>query len=434
MAPQSFVAQVTLWDRQIGAVAWDDERSLGFFEYEPDFARAGLPVAPFTMPLEPRIFSFPQLSLETYHGLPGMLADSLPDRFGNILIDEWLSRQGRDRSTFNPVEQLCYVGNRGMGALEYRPALRGRGGSGHVHVDELADLAAEILAGRDDLRSELDDNGLEDLLQVGTSAGGARPKAIIAWNPATGEIRSGQVPAPQGFQYWLLKFDGVRRDDRGLADPEGYGRIEYGYHLMAVDAGISMTEARLEVDRAGRAHFMTRRFDRTPDGRKVHMQSLSALRHFDFNRTGAYSYEDAFSTTQGLAIPPVAIDQLYRRMLFNVVARNQDDHTKNIAYLMDESGRWQLAPAFDIIWAYNPRGRWTDHHQMTINGKRDDFTRSDLTVVGDKIGIRDPASILDEIVTVVGRWRVYSDKAGVTAEHRDRIAATHRLRFSSHHP
>lgn len=421
------VARVDLWGRQVGAVSWNEEADLAFFEYELEFARSGLEVAPFTMRLGPGIFSFPQLSRETYHGLPGLLADSLPDRFGYILIDEWLARQGRDRSSFSPVEQLCYIGTRGMGALEFQPAFRGQSETKKLQVDELADLAAEVLTKRSQFNTYLDDDGLKDLLQVGTSAGGARAKAIIAWNRETGEIRSGQVPVPGGFEYWLLKFDGVGSSDRDLTDPKGYGRIEYAYYLMATDAGIEMTEARLEVDRAGRSHFMTRRFDRTPEGEKVHMQTLSALRHFDFNRPGTYSYEEALATTQGLAIPPAGVERLYRRMLFNVVARNQDDHTKNIAFLMDRMGRWSLAPAFDVIWAYNPQGSWTNRHQMTINGKRDDFTRRDLKAVGERFGVRDPDGVLDEIVGTVSRWPEYAERAEVLKKHRDQIESTLRL-------
>jgi serine/threonine-protein kinase HipA len=421
------VAEVHLWGRQIGAVAWDDQQKLGFFEYSPDFVGGPLDVAPFTMPPGSGIYSFPELARDTYHGLPGLLADSLPDRFGNVLIDAWLTRQGRDRSSFSPVEQLCYVGTRGMGALEYQPAMRGNRRSDRVSVDALADLAAEILEGREALETHLDDPGLHELLQVGTSAGGARAKAIITWNPDTGEIRSGQVAAPDGFEYWLLKFDGVGGAETDLSQPRGFGRIEYAYNLMAVDAGIVVTESRLEVDTTGRAHFMTRRFDRTEGGEKIHMQSLSALRHFDFNQPGRHSYEDALTTAQGLGGAGAEVEQLYRRMVFNVVARNQDDHTKNIAFLMDPSGRWRLAPAYDVIWAYNPAGRWTPRHQMAANGKTDDFARSDLTAVGRRFGIRDPGGIVDDVASIVGQWPQYADKAEVDAGRRRQIAATHRL-------
>ena len=290
------VAEVHLWDKQIGAVAWNDSRNLATFEYHADFLRSGLELAPLTMPLGPALFRFPELAFEAYWGLPGMLADSLPDRFGNDLINAWLASQGRDRVSFSPVERLCYIGSRGMGALEYRPAIPGRDASTQIHVDDLVDLAKQMLAARENLQVDLDDEGLAELLRVGTSAGGARAKAIVAWNPTTGEILSGQVPAPADFGYWILKFDGVGSFDRELADPEGYGRIEYAYHLMARDAGIVMTESRLFIDEGGRAHFMTRRFDRTDGGDKLHTQTLAAIAHLDYNEAGAHSYEQALAT------------------------------------------------------------------------------------------------------------------------------------------
>lgn len=420
------VAEVRLWGHQIGAVAWDDERDLATFEYHPDFLRSGIELAPLSMPLGPGLFRFPELDYASYQGLPGMLADSLPDKFGHLLIDTWLARQGRDRSSFSPVEQLCYIGTRGVGALEYHPAHGGRHRSTRIHVDELADLAGEILASREDLRVDLDDQGLGDLLLVGTSAGGARAKAVVAWNPATGEVRSGQVPAPPGFEYWILKFDAVGSIDRELSDPEGYGRVEYAYHLMARDAGIVMTDCRLHVDEAGRAHFMTRRFDRTADGRKLHTQTLAAIAHLDYNQAGAHAYEDALAATLRLC-GAGDVAQLYRRMAFNVVGRNQDDHTKNISYVMDQAGTWRLSPAYDVTWAYNPRGEWTSRHQMTISGKRDDLTRSELGMVADRFGIRGADDVIDEVVATVADWKVYAGDAGVNHAYRDRIAATHRL-------
>lgn len=420
------VAEVHLWGRQIGAVSWDDSRDLATFEYHPDFLRSGIQVAPLTMPLGPGLFGFPELDSTTYRGLPGMLADSLPDKFGHLLMDTWLARQGRDRSSFSPVEQLCYIGTRGVGALEYRPAYGGRDRSTQIHVDGLADLAAQILASREDLRVDLDEEGLAELLLVGTSAGGARAKAVVAWNPATGEVRSGQVAAPPGFEYWILKFDGVGSTDRELSDPEGYGRVEYAYHLMARDTGIVMTDSRLHVDQAGRAHFMTRRFDRTADGGKLHTQTLAAMAHLDYNRPGSHAYEDALAATLRLCGAGDVV-QLYRRMVFNVVGRNQDDHTKNISYIMDQAGTWRLSPAYDVTWAYNPRGEWTNRHQMTINGKRDDLTRSDLVLVADRFGIRGAGNVIDEVVSTIADWKGFAGDAGVDTAYRDRIAATHRL-------
>ncbi len=423
------VAEVHLWGRQIGAVAWDAAAELGSFEYDPEFLASHIEVAPLTMPLGPGQFHFPGLSRDTYHGLPGLLADSLPDRFGNLLVDAWLQQQSRDRASFSPVEQLCYVGTRGMGALEFRPAHHRRERSAPVDVDKLADLAAEILKSREKLEVDLDEQGLTQLLRVGSSAGGARAKALVAWNPATEELRSGQVAAPSGFEYWILKFDGVGGSHRDLTDPEGYGRIEYAYHLMAVSAGIEMTKCRLLVDASNRAHFMTRRFDRHDDGTKIHMQSLSAINHMDFNRAGAYGYEQAMAVTRALRTGASALAQLYRRMVFNVMARNQDDHTKNIAYLMDKSGRWSLAPAFDVTWAYNPQGPWTSRHQMSISGKRDEFERGDLLAVADAFGIGGADDIIDQVAAAAARWPDFAEQAGVQADQAERIGKALRLEW-----
>jgi len=425
MADRVDVAEVDLWGTQIGAVSWDEGRRLASYEYDPKFLSSGVELAPLTMPLEPAIYSFPELDFSTFRGLPGMLADSLPDRYGHFLIDTWLARRGRDRSSFSPVEELCYIGSRGMGALEYRPAFSGRDRSAQVEVDELADLAAEVLGSRETLRSDLNDQGLAELLLVGTSAGGARAKAIIAWNPSTGEVRSGQVSAPGGFEHWILKFDGVGSSDRDLIDTKGYGRIEYAYFQMARDSGITMADSRLYVDKAERAHFMTRRFDRT-DGQKVHMQTLAALAHWDYNQAGVHAYEDALAVTLGLC-GAGDTTQLYRRMVFNVVSRNQDDHTKNISYVMDRSGAWRLSPAYDMTWAYNPKGDWTSRHQMTIAGKRDDLTRSDLLTVAEQFGIGGPDEIIDEVVETVSDWKRYGVDAGVDPTYLDRISANQRL-------
>ena len=421
------VAEVWLWDQQIGAVAWDPASGLGTFEYHPRFLASQIELAPLVMPLGAGQFRFPAISRDTYYGLPALPADSLPDRFGNQLIDAWLRETGKDRGSFSPVEKLCYVGTRGMGALEYRPAFQRRERSARVDIVELAGLAAGVLASREEIEVGLDDSGLSQLLRVGTSAGGARAKALVAWNPATDEVRSGQVKAPAGFEYWILKFDGVGSAAKDLTDPEGYGRIEYAYHLMAVAAGIDMTECRLHVDASNRAHFMTRRFDRGDNASKLHMQSLSAVNHYDYNQAGRYSYEDAMATTRALRIPAAAIGQLYRRMVFNVVGRNQDDHTKNIAYLMDKRGKWSLSPAYDVTWAYNPQGDWTGQHQMTINGKRDGFTRADLVAVADRFGVGGTDDIVGEITETVSRWADYAEKAGVAEEYATRIEETLRL-------
>lgn len=424
------VAEVVMWDQRIGAVAWDADRSIANFEYDQDFLRTGLEPAPLTMPLATGIFRFPELAFETYHGLPGMIADSLPDRFGNVVLDAWLRSRGRTRAEMSPVEQLLYIGSRGMGALEYRPPAERTEQSVSIDVDELAEIAAAVLAQRHGIRATLDDEGIADLFRVGTSAGGARAKALIAWNPATGEVRSGQVPAPSGFEPWLIKFDEVGSSDHELADPAGFGAIEYAYHQMAVSAGITMTESRLMSDASGRRHFMTRRFDRTRTGDKLHTQTLAAVAHYDFNRPGRYGYEDAMSAARRLGVPEPDVRQLFLRMIFNVVARNQDDHTKNISFAMNRSGDWRLAPAYDVMWAYNPAGDWTSRHQMTVNAKRDGFGLDDLRIVADGSGVADPADILDQVVEAVADWPKNAQAAGVEPDRVAGIGATHRLVWS----
>ena len=429
------VATVRLWEQQVGAVAWDEPRGLGRFEYHPAFVRRGLPVAPLMMPLGSAIFDFPALNRETFHGLPGLLADSLPDRYGNRLIDVWLERQGRAPGDFTPVERLCYMSTRAMGALEFKPALGpATGKSMPIEVAELTQLAAEILRHRTDWAVHLKGakaEALNAIIRVGTSAGGNRAKAVVAWNPQTQEVRSGQAPAPPGFEPWILKFDGV--NDVTLGDPKGFGRIEYAYHQMAVAAGIEMTECRL-LEESGRAHFMTRRFDRDIQGGKIHMQSLCALRHYDFNAAGEYGYEQAFSVIQRLNLGHEIMREMYRRMAFNVVARNQDDHTRNIAFLMDQNGQWRLSPAFDVIWSYNPSGSCTNRHQMSINGKRDEFTRADLLAVAENFGIKDGADLIEQVTTAVSDWPRFAKEAGVGNDQRKAIGRTHRSQLADTAP
>jgi serine/threonine-protein kinase HipA len=430
------VAEVRLWGRSIGAVSLEEGTGVAAFQYDPAFLASGIELSPITMPLAPRIYQFPSLAAVSFHGLPGLLADSLPDKFGNALIDAWLATQGRRPESFNAVERLCYIGVRGMGALEFAPA---RGPplqrSAKVNVDELVKLASEVLTHRASLQVSFAPgrrhDGLQEMLRVGTSAGGARAKAIVAWNRHTNEVRSGQVKAPAGFDYWLLKFDGVSANkDKELEDPKGYTVIEYAYALMAADAGIEMSECDL-MEEGGRRHFMTRRFDRLSDGGKLHMQSLAALAHFDFNSAGAYSYEQALDVIKRLGLSMQARDQQFRRMIFNVVARNQDDHVKNIAFLMDKTGAWSLSPAFDVTYAYNPTGLWTSRHQMAINGKTDDFTREDFKSVAQVAGLKRGRSeaILTEVISTVKEWPRYAKRAGVLGSQRDKIAQTLRLKF-----
>lgn len=429
----SDVAEVRLWGRTIGAVALAEHSDVAAFEYDPAFAQSGIEVAPLVMPLARRVYRFPALSRETFHGLPGMLADSLPDKFGHALINAWLVRQGRPANSMNAIERLCYTGSRGMGALEYRPTIGPRATrSRTLQVDALVELASEVLANRDRLQASFDEDTSEramaDILRVGTSAGGARAKAVIAWNPVSNEVRSGQLEADEGFEHWILKFDGVAANrDRELNDPMGYGAIEYAYYLMAKDAGIDMSECRL-FEENGRRHFMTRRFDRTRDGGKLHMASLCALAHYDYNLPGAYSYEQALQVIRKLDLGPNAVEQQFRRMAFNLLARNHDDHVKNIAFLMDKRGRWRLSPAFDVAFSYNPEGDWTARHQMSVNGKREGFTPEDLQACARNGSMKRgrAETILAEVTGSVRKWPEFAERAGIPGETVKRLARLHR--------
>ncbi len=432
----SVTADILLWGNVIGSVSWDTDRRLALFEYAPDFLDSGIELAPLTMPLRKKVYSFPELARDSFHGLPGMLADALPDRFGNLLIDEWLVRTGRAPADFTPVERLCYIGQRGMGALEFRPALRDRqSGSVPVNVAELVDLANTALAQKEMLATNIAPDGdgkldgMRDILRVGTSAGGARAKAVITWNEKTGEVRSGQVKAPPGFGYWLIKFDGIGGNrDKELNDPQGFGKIEYAYHRMALAAGIEMSECRLFQEN-GRSHFMTRRFDRTADGRKLFMQSLCGIAHMDFNQAGAYGYEQALDVAQRLGLGADALEQLFRRMVFNVMARNQDDHTKNIAFLMNQRGEWRLAPAYDVIYCYNPDDAWTQRHQMSVNGKHDHFEKADFEAVARRFSIlrkNGVNQVLEETAAALARWPQFASEAGVPEQTAQQIASHHR--------
>jgi serine/threonine-protein kinase HipA len=427
----STLAEVRLWGRTIGAVSLQDDEDVASFEYDAAFAQSGIEVAPLVMPLSQRVYRFPALSRTTFHGLPGMLADSLPDKFGNALIDAWLASQGRQGDSFNAVERLCYTGERGMGALEFAPAAGPEAKqTTHIEVSQLVKLASEVLTNRNNLQAAFATKGredaLKDILRVGTSAGGARAKAVIAWNPKTNEVRSGQVKAGKGFEYWLLKFDGVSGNkDKELEDPKGYGLIEYAYYLMALDCGIDISECRL-FNENGRSHFMTRRFDRLAGGEKIHVQSLCALAHYDFNMAGAYSYEQALLVMRQLQLPMQAIEQQFRRMAFNIVARNQDDHVKNIAFLMNKSGEWSLSPAFDMTYSFNPAGAWTASHQMTMNGKRDEFKLEDFNACAKTASMKRgrAAKIVAEVQATVSKWKSFAEQAGVPEVVREKIQHT----------
>ena len=437
------LAEVRLWGEVVGAVSLADGATVAEFEFDGEFVKQGLEVAPLTMPLSPRVHRFPALRAETFHGLPGLLADSLPDRFGNALIDAWLARQGRLPESFSAVERLCYVGRRGMGALEFQPALGPRPTAAvRLQVAKLVELATAALDRRSALDTAFSPQGGSDafrqILRVGTSAGGARPKAVISWHPQSGEVRSGDVEALPGFEHWLLKLDGVAGGmdagldagvdaglDESIVGSQGYGAIEYAYHLMATDAGLTMTECRL-LEEGGRRHFMTRRFDRLPSGEKLHMQSLGGIAHLDFNAAGAHAYEQALLVIRRLGLGMEALQEQFRRMVFNILARNQDGHVKNIAFLMDRRGNWSLAPAYDVTYAWQPAGQWTALHQMTLNGKRDGFTPDDfLQCAADaSIGRARAMAICREVAGAVSRWAEYAEQANVAPAWRDGIAAT----------
>ena len=404
-------AEVYLWGQKAGVVYWDEQRNCASFEYTPEFINSGLEIAPLTMPLVPRIYSFQNReAYPTFMGLPGLLAEALPDAFGRALLDKWLEAQGRLNA--NPVERLCFQGTRSMGALEFKPSKeRILNTEQAIEIDSLVRAAHEALANKAAFQTNLtkSTDALLDILRVGTSAGGQRAKAVIAYNDATGEVRSGQTTAPKGFDYWLIKLDGVevvnRTSSHGqsvFSEPSHFGEMEYVHYLIAKEAGINMTECRLYREH-DRAHFMTRRFDRV-NGEKIHMQTLCGLAHYDFNMLHAYSYEQAFAVMRRLRLPYTDASEFYRRMVFNVVARNQDDHTKNISFLMDKQGVWHLSPAYDMSWAYNPAGGWTASHQMSIHNKWESITREDLLNVASEMNIKHAKDIIDQVNEAVSLW------------------------------
>ncbi len=427
--------EVRLWGTRIGAASVDGPGRIAAFEYDPAFAGSGIEVSPLKMPLVANmVYQFADLALRSFHGLPGLLADSTPDRFGRALINEWLASQGRAPESLDSLELLSYIGSRGMGALEFVPATGPRASAAEkVHLGALVDLTSEILADRTALATSFDDVGREramaQILKVGTSAGGARAKAVVAWNPATNDVRTGQADAPGGYSHWLLKFDGVESNrDKELSDPIGYTAIEFAYSQLAGAAGITMPETRL-LEENGRRHFMVRRFDRPEVGGKLHVQSFGAMAHLDFNQAGVSSYEQAFEVIRRLCLGPDAIEEQFRRMVFNIVARNQDDHVKNIAFVMDRRGAWSLSPAFDVTYAYNPSGDWTGSHQMSVNGRRDGFTVADLRACASSAGMKAgrAESILLDVTAAVEKWPEVSAQVGVSDESIAMVRAAHRL-------
>lgn len=418
-------ADVYIWDEHVGAIAWDERRQTGSFEYAERFRDKGWDLSPLVMPINYRqVWQFSSLNHDTFMGLPGLFADALPDAFGKALLDRWLASVGR---TFaNPVERLCYQGSRSMGALEFVPAQDNYlERSTAIEVDALVQVAREVLNTKAALNTSFDNDAKEaiaNIIRVGTSAGGQRAKAVIAYNDETHEVRSGQIAAPEGFSHWLLKLDGVTNAE--LGDPKHFGQIEYVYYLMARESGIDMMESRL-FEENGRAHFMTRRFDRLDHEQKVHMQTLCGLAHFDYKVLHAYSYEQVFQVMRRLRLPYAQAEDMYRRMVLNVIARNQDDHTKNISFLMNREGKWRLSPAYDISWCYNPQGAWTAKHQMSINGKWDDITEQDMLDVAKNVNIKQPGQIIEQVRDAVAMWPKLAAEHGIPRYIIDQIGATH---------
>lgn len=427
------VAEVKIWGELAGAVAWDDAAGLATFEYDTGFKSKGWDLSPLEMPVSDArsIYSFPALrrktepALDSFKGLPGLLADALPDRYGNELINQWLARQGRPQNSMNPVEMLCFIGTRGIGALEFQPAtLKESKRTFAVEIDSLVEIAKKMLSKKEafalNLRTD-EEKAIPELLRIGTSAGGARPKAVIAYNEKTGEVRSGQTGAPKGFEHWLIKLDGV--SDVQLGTSHGYGRVEMAYCNMATACGITMMPSRL-LEENGRAHFMTRRFDREGGSTKHHIQTFSALKHFDYNAVTSFSYEQLFQTMRELKLTYPEAEQMFRRMVFNVAARNCDDHTKNFSFRLKKDARWELAPAYDLCHAYQPDHRWVSQHALSINGKRTDITREDLLEIGRSIKNKKASEVIDEINATVAQWKKYADESAVSPGLRDRIART----------
>jgi serine/threonine-protein kinase HipA len=422
-------AYINIWNKRVGAIAWNENTGIATFEYQPSFFENEWDLSPLKMPMDgaaKKIFSFSELrDVITFKGLPGLLADVLPDKYGSSLINVWLAQNGRPANSMNPVELLCFIGKRGMGALEFEPALpKVNNEATKIELNSLIHIAQEILSGKQHFNTNLSANeskALSDILKIGTSAGGARAKAVITFNPLTNEIRSGQAEAPHGFSHWLLKFDGVV--DQQIGTSSGYGRVEMAYYLMAQSAAIEMTECRL-LEENNRAHFMTKRFDRASNNDKFHVQSFCAIMHYDFNEIAAFSYEQLFETMRSMLLPYPDAEQLFRRMVFNVMAKNCDDHTKNFSFIMDKAGKWRLATAFDICHAFRPGSTWVSQHSLSINGKRQNITRDDLLQVAKRMNIKKAVAIIDQVHAAVCKWNDFASQANVENVLRDAIAKT----------
>lgn len=426
-------AFVHIWGKRAGAVAWNDSTGIASFEYDDAFKRDEWDLSPLKMPIRSgvHIFSFPELrkkaqvELDCFKGLPGMLADSLPDNYGNQLINKWLARRGRPQNSMNPVETLCFIGTRGMGALEFEPATSSRNPKTFdVEMNSLVEIARKMLNQREQFETNLqeeDEQAVRNILRIGTSAGGARPKAVITYNEKTGKVKSGQTNAPKGFDHWLIKLDGV--SDVQLGESFGYGRVEYAYSLMANDCGIEMMPCKL-FEENGRVHFMTKRFDREGADTKHHIQTFCAIKHYDYNEVRSFSYEQLFQTMRELRLTYPEAEQMYRRMVFNVLARNCDDHTKNFSFRLKRDEKWKLAPAYDLCHSYRPGSKWVSQHSLSINGKRAGITRGDLLALAEGVNVKKAGQVIDEVQAVVNRWQEYAERVGVRSELRDAIGET----------
>lgn len=411
-------AFIHIWGHRVGAIAWNNTTGIAGFEYDSSFRQLGMELSPLKMPLNNNaIFSFLELRLSnTFKGLPGLLADVMPDKYGNAIINSWLQKNNRPSNSLNPVEILCFIGKRGMGALEFEPNnAETEVKDVDLEISSLVHIAEQILQEKQDFNtsfSKTDDKNLYDLLKIGTSAGGARAKAVIAFNPKTKQVRSGQAEIPNGFEHWLFKFDGVT--DQQFGASSGYGRVEMAYYLMAKQAGIIMEDCQL-FEEHGRAHFMTKRFDRQGN-EKLHMQSFCGLQHYDFNEVGLYSYEQLFETMRLLGLPYSDAQQLFLRMIFNVMARNCDDHTKNFAFLMNKMGVWRLSPAFDVCHAYRPNSPWVSQHALSIEGKRTEFEIKDFISIADKMNIKKPMQLIEQVRSAVADWQKFANDVEVEKE------------------
>ena len=423
------VAEVKIWGELAGAVRWDQEQQLGFFQYDPDFIRKGWNLSPIKMPIEngDAIYSFPELRKgrgetdDTFKGLPGMLADALPDKYGNRLINVWLAKQGRPENSMNPVEKLCFIGKRGMGALEFEPTqIKSSKNTFSLELDSLVDVAKKMLNERENFLTNInkeEEKAMQDILKIGTSAGGARPKAVIAYNPKTKEIRSGQTSVPKGFEHWLIKLDGVSGAQFG--ESSGWGRVEYAYYLMAKDCGINISDCEL-LEENGRAHFLTKRFDREGNS-KHHIQSFCGLQHYDFNDMYSFSYEQLFQTMRLLRLTYPEAEEMFKRMVFNVLATNYDDHTKNFSFLLKQNENWALSPAYDLCFSFDETNHWVSKQTLSVNGKRLGITKDDLMTIAKDNNIKKGEKIIEEINAVVGNWKFYAKKAEVRKDITNRI-------------